>query len=331
MLGKRRSSHDPDESEPVIKQAARQDYFSALPTEMLLEIFGHLNKKEGSIKSLAQTCLRFHEILTPHFKLCLDFDRIMREGYPVITRSYKYIKVCGSEIDVKHESIAKLFASSASQRSILLTIGKSNEKTRIKMRTLLFLMRTPGLIFLHIQNLRVLAPQLKLEAIRDDEYPKLPRLISLMMNDNKGPFLSAFKKITPDLKALIVVNQTFTKQLRQFMSTHKKLVWLHSSDYVEMKADSLPLLTKLEFNFTRYLLDIQQDIFAPVPKVEHLKLYQRSGELNVALLQRNKSATIQSIEFEHAAVPENFTAEQVLPSYPSLIAFKSSNYQWSKK
>lgn len=331
MLRKRFYERVPDESEPVCKQLKHQDYLSALPTELLLMIFGYLKKKENSIKSLAQTCSRFNQILTPQLELHLDFDRIMHEGYPCIQRSYEFFKVYGSEIDIKQESIAKLFESSRFERKMLLTIGKSDQKTKVKLRTLLFLLRQRNIIFLHMQNLKVLAPQLKLEAIQEHEFPKLSRLITLMMNDNKGPFLSAFKKKASDLKALIVINQIFTKEMRDFVSSQKLLWWLYTSDYIEMKADNMPLLEKFEFNFQRHLLNSNQDVFAFAPKIKHLKMVQPSGDLNVALLLSNKSTTIHSIEVEHTDVPTDFTVDRLLPFYPSLIEFKSSNYQWSKK
>lgn len=324
MASKRRCDSHPDDSETIPKKAMHQDYFSALPTELLEEIFGYLTKEDCCIKNLTETCTRFEGILSPRLGLALDFDRIKREGYPTIRGNYTIISMFGSEIEKKHKSVLQMLESSKSVEKKKVIIGKLGKTTKIKLQTLLLLLGMPSIEYLTLIELEVSAPRL---AIPDRRFPELPHLKHLHLQQNTGPVLSAFKKVT-DLRSLLIGTPEDIEQMGSFISAQKQLLLLLTEPLIKLKAGTLPELHTFILDDSSRTFD--DEVFNFAPNLQEVLLLRTCSSCCASLIYFNSSPTIKSIRFLMAELPPGFDLDDIISNYPSLTSIDSVDYQWRK-
>lgn len=335
MATKRRFQTIVDESEPVAKKSMQQDYLSALPTELLLEIFSFLDVEDQCIKALTETCTRFEKILKnlpssvicPRLALCLDFDRINREGFPTILGSYSNISIIGSEIESKHKSILDMLENSKSVKNKTLTIGEAGKVTKIKLQTLLLLLGMTNLVCLNVFGLDVSTSRIKIDSIPDQSFPELSQLNHVYLRGNTGLILSAFKKKT-DLASLLIGHPEDIETMRSFIAAQTKLQVLVSDPLIKLEAGALPQLRTFYVDDSTRAFD--DEVFDFAPNLQELVLLRQCSTCNASLLYFNESSTIKSIRFMQAEMPLGFDVNDILPSYPSLQSIDCPNYQWRK-
>ena len=215
---------------------------SQLPVDCLLEIFDYSSKDDNSMKALTETCTLFEELCSRRLNLHLDMDRIRSgETFSKFARAYRSVILTGSEVPRSCLVIKKMVQSSSVSAKTLVIGGDSkklnNRPCKIVEGSLLFLLRSLlNIEELTMNHLKVLKPRLKREAIKEEEFPILPKLLklSLMKNHNAVQSLVKVKSVVR-LELETKLNSPEERSVSRFLKNQQGLQFLKSVPQVSFR------------------------------------------------------------------------------------------------
>lgn len=296
-------SHSTEGSDDV------RDY-STLPTEMLLEIFGHL-EKEKCVKTLTETCPRFNHILGSRLVLVLDLGKHPELAeIPQIYRQYKEVQVTG-RVDLK--KLSQLIISSSLDVKRLeikntCAIPKSRKEsisTKIRSRALMEIFELlPGIESFVLRNIEVVPPA-HVDRIKTTEGPVLSQLKTVTVVDCNEAIFQCFWK-SKNVESIKVESRTsgpFCNNFMTFLMDQNRLESLET-DMLAKQTFGLPKLKKLTLKRSvRRTEPIRCCLINDSPSLEFLSLQQVAetrwpGERSFRFLEGLRSPNLTTLSLD---------------------------------
>lgn len=288
------------------------------------------------MKPLSESCHRLLHLCRPRINvLSIDFDRIAAAGeFPNIFKSCNEIRLFGTEIPEELPSIQPmLFPSNDS--ALKLRIGAEESICKMTLRTLLqILSLCPRIQELELLNVSIISQP---NTIEDTAFPLLQNVSNLTLcNCTGAAFFSAFRRMRNleilQIEGVHQEDQAFTA----LIASQRNLYSLMSNTNVmHLDDNSLPQLEILEVSDKLFSFEssLPEKVFDVAPNVRHIKLLGQSASRFLfpsdSFLMNSTSSQLRSIQTEMDS-PADFNINRIQENYPSLIFFKSANFQWKK-